>query len=132
MHGIYMVTLYRVMQTVILLHPKIGYNNVCKRNVTKSLSSFSDSEVLCQCPQRCGDKVPKEVRRKLITEFYRLGDHALQNEFLMAHIETRAVQRRSSDHKVPGRNQRRVSCKYHIPLVTDAGTPTGSGNHIVS
>jgi hypothetical protein len=46
----------------------------------------------------------------------------------MAHIETRAVQRRSSDHKVPGRNQRRVSCKYHIPLLTDAGPPSGSGN----
>lgn len=87
--------------------------------------------MLCQCPQRCGDKVPKEVRRKLFAEFYKLGDHALQNEFLMAHIETRAVQRRSSDHKVPGRNQRRVSCKYHIPLLTDAGTQAASGNQII-
>jgi hypothetical protein len=49
----------------------------------------------------------------------------------MAHIETRAVQRRSSDHKVPGRNQRRVSCKYHIPLLTDAGPQAASGNHMI-
>jgi hypothetical protein len=49
----------------------------------------------------------------------------------MAHIETRAVQRRSSDHKVPGRNQRRVSCKYHIPLLTDAEPQADAGNEIM-
>ncbi|XP_069701220.1 uncharacterized protein [Periplaneta americana] len=85
----------------------------------KIIPAKKQPEVLCQCPQRCGFKIPQEVRRKLFTEFYRLGDHALQNDFLMAHIETRAVRRRSSDHKVPGRNQRRVSCKYHIPILTD-------------
>ncbi|PSN33094.1 hypothetical protein C0J52_19413 [Blattella germanica] len=89
-------------------------------------SIVSSSEVLCQCPQRCGDKIPQDVRRKLFTEFYKLGDHALQNEFLMAHIETRAVQRRSTDHKIPVRNQRRVSCKYHVPLLPNAVPTTGS------
>ncbi|PNF39311.1 hypothetical protein B7P43_G16551 [Cryptotermes secundus] len=96
----------------------------------KVIPAKKQPDVLCQCPQRCGEKVPKEVRRKLFAEFYKLGDHALQNEFLMAHIETRAVQRRSSDHKVPGRNQRRVSCKYHIPLLTAAGPQADSAANL--
>ena len=93
--------------------------------------AFSSSDVLCQCPQRCGDKIPQDVRRFLFTEFYKLGDHTLQNEFLMGHIETRAVQRRSTDHKIsPIRNQRRVSCKYHVPLLT-SGPLLGSSKYIV-
>lgn len=93
----------------------------------KLIPAKSQPDSLCQCPQRCDDKVPNEVRLKLFSEFYKLGDHQLQNDFLMAHIRTRAVQRRSMDLKVPGRNKRRVSCKYQIPLLFNSSPPIKPG-----
>ncbi|XP_066991601.1 uncharacterized protein [Anabrus simplex] len=93
----------------------------------KVIPAKSQPESLCQCPQHCDEKVPAEVRLKLFTEFYKLGDHQLQNDFLMAHIKTRAVQRRSLDLKVPGRNKRRVSCKYQIPLLFNSSPPITPG-----
>lgn len=93
----------------------------------KVVPAKTQPDELCQCPQRCDEKVPMEIRGKLFEEFYNITEHARQNEFLMAHIKTRAVQRRSTELKIPGRNQRRVSCKYQIPLPTMTSPPLQPG-----
>ncbi|KAK7868181.1 hypothetical protein R5R35_003049 [Gryllus longicercus] len=93
----------------------------------KVIPAKTQPDELCQCPQRCDEKVPTEIRAKLFEEFYKIGDHSRQNDFLMAHIKTRAVQRRSTELKIPGRNQRRVSCKYQVPLPVTLSPPLQPG-----
>ncbi|XP_075224977.1 uncharacterized protein LOC142326389 [Lycorma delicatula] len=85
----------------------------------KTIAAKKQPEQLCNCPQRCGDKIPDDVRKHLFTEFYKLGDHIQQNHFLQKYIEMRSVRKRlwdDDEQRVGGRLQRRVSCKYHIPI----------------
>lgn len=91
---------------------------------------FFVSDLICTCPQKCGDKIPQGARERLFKEFYRLSDHGLQNRFLQAHIEIRAVQRRfwrQQQRTASGRSQRRVSCKYQVPLIQSAADVTFDG-----
>ncbi|XP_049778255.1 uncharacterized protein LOC126175481 [Schistocerca cancellata] len=84
-------------------------------------------DVLCSCPQRCNEKISTEDRMKLFSEFYKLGDQIRQNEFLRAHINARAVQKRSPDNKPLKRAKRRVSCKYRVPLLSKTDMHIGPG-----
>ncbi|XP_014243070.1 uncharacterized protein LOC106663054 [Cimex lectularius] len=75
-------------------------------------------EILCNCPQKCQQRVPTEIRLGLYKEFSELGDHYRQNQYLQSYIEMRSVYKRlwCQEERVGGRLQRRVSCKYRIPL----------------
>ncbi|KAK9502468.1 hypothetical protein O3M35_011244 [Rhynocoris fuscipes] len=75
-------------------------------------------DILCNCPQKCDQRVPQEVRSSLYKEFCSLGDHLRQNTYLQSFIEMRSVYKRlwSEEERVGGRLQRRVSCKYKIPM----------------
>lgn len=79
---------------------------------------FFLSDQLCNCPQKCGEKIPQELRERLFAVFYKMGDHLQQNYFLQSYIEMRSVHKRlyQEETRVGGRLQRRVSCKYRIPL----------------
>ncbi|XP_026294475.1 E3 ubiquitin-protein ligase lubel-like isoform X1 [Frankliniella occidentalis] len=96
----------------------------------KVIPAKKQPELICTCPQKCGDKISPEARERLFKEFYRLADHALQNRFLQAHIEIRAVQRkywRQQQRTPSGRSQRRVSCKYQVPMIQSASDVTFDG-----
>ncbi|KAJ1522947.1 hypothetical protein ONE63_002086 [Megalurothrips usitatus] len=96
----------------------------------KVIPAKKQPELICTCPQKCGDKIPQDARERLFKEFYRLSDHALQNRFLQAHIEIRAVQRRfwrQQQRTASGRSQRRVSCKYQVPMIQSAADVTFDG-----
>ncbi|CAG2060338.1 unnamed protein product, partial [Timema podura] len=56
-----------------------------------------------------------------------MADQLKQNDFLMSHIEIRAVQRRSIEMKNPKKIQRRVSCKYKVPVLTSKDPPIQPG-----
>ncbi|XP_034230868.1 uncharacterized protein LOC117639379 [Thrips palmi] len=96
----------------------------------KVIPAKKQPELICTCPQKCGDKITQEQRERLFKEFYALSDHALQNRFLQAHIEIRAVQRkywRQQQRTASGRSQRRVSCKYQVPLIQSVSDVTFDG-----
>lgn len=96
----------------------------------KVIPAKKQPELICTCPQKCGDKISQDARERLFKEFYALSDHALQNRFLQAHIEIRAVQRkywRQQQRTASGRSQRRVSCKYQVPLIQSASDVTFDG-----
>lgn len=84
------------------------------------------SDQLCNCPQKCGEKIPQEVRERLFMDFYKMGDHLKQNYFLQSYIEMRSVHKRlyQEETRVGGRLQRRVSCKYRIPLELPTSYPS--------
>ncbi|XP_063221394.1 uncharacterized protein LOC134530483 [Bacillus rossius redtenbacheri] len=90
----------------------------------KLIPAKKQPESLCNCPQRCDEKIPINARIRLFEEFYKLADHIKQNDFLMAHIEMRAVQRRSLELK---KRERRVSCKYQVPILTSNDPPIKAG-----
>ncbi|XP_018336770.1 uncharacterized protein LOC108745163 [Agrilus planipennis] len=81
------------------------------------------SDELCQCPQKCDDRVPLEIRQRLFSHFYGLGDTDRQNKFLRQHMDVRA-----RNHVVPetttpsGRSPRRITCKYLLPLFPSEDT----------
>lgn len=85
---------------------------------------FSDQ--LCNCPQKCGEKIPTEIRTRLFADYYKLGDHLKQNYYLQSYIEMRSVHKRlyQEETRVGGRLQRRVSCKYRIPIEVPPSHPS--------
>nr|CAD7261674.1 unnamed protein product [Timema shepardi] len=93
----------------------------------KLIPAKKQSDLLCNCPQHCDEKVPNEARLKLFYQFYKMADQIKQNDFLMSHIEIRAVQRRSIEMKNPKKIQRRVSCKYKVPVLTSKDPPIQPG-----
>lgn len=73
-------------------------------------------EELCQCPQKCDERVPFEKRDILFHHFYGLGDADLQNNFLRKHMDVKP--RNNIPETTPsGRSPRRIACKYLIPLL---------------
>lgn len=80
---------------------------------------FSDE--LCQCPQKCDERVPLEVRERLFAEFYGLGDPDKQNKFLREHMDVRA-RVNIPDVTGTGRAPRRITCKYLVPLLPSSDT----------
>uniref|UniRef100_A0A224XUY9 Uncharacterized protein n=1 Tax=Panstrongylus lignarius TaxID=156445 RepID=A0A224XUY9_9HEMI len=75
-------------------------------------------DILCNCPQKCDQRVPQDVRSSLYKEFCSLGDHVRQNAYLQSYIEMRSVYKRlwCQEERIGGRLQRRVSCKYRVPI----------------
>lgn len=78
-------------------------------------------EELCQCPQKCDERVPSEIRERLFSHFYGLGDPDLQNAFLRDHMDVRARPHvpEPNPPATPGsgRSPRRITCKYLVPLL---------------
>lgn len=80
------------------------------------------SEELCQCPQKCDERIPMEIRERLFSHFYGLGDADLQNAFLRDHMDVKARPHvpeiiAASSATGTGRSPRRITCKYLIPLL---------------
>lgn len=78
-------------------------------------------EELCQCPQKCNDRVTRTDRENLFKYFYQvLGEADLQNRFLRAHMDVKARPRPPLPEPplLPGtRPPRRITCKYLLPLL---------------
>ncbi|XP_054285554.1 uncharacterized protein LOC129002067 [Macrosteles quadrilineatus] len=92
----------------------------------RTIAAKKQADQLCNCPQKCGEKIPQEVRERLFIDFYKMGDHLKQNYFLQSYIEMRSVHKRlyQEETRVGGRLQRRVSCKYRIPLELPTSYPS--------
>ncbi|GJQ70841.1 hypothetical protein Trydic_g765 [Trypoxylus dichotomus] len=76
---------------------------------------------LCQCPQKCDERVPMEAREHLFQHFYGLGDPDLQNAFLREHMDIRA-RTNIPESTNTGRSPRRITCKYLVPLLHNGET----------
>lgn len=74
------------------------------------------AEELCQCPQKCDERVPMEARQCLFTHFYGLGEADLQNQFLRQNMDLRA-RLNVPEATGTGRTPRRITCKYLVPLL---------------
>lgn len=79
------------------------------------------SEELCQCPQKCDEKVPTEARERLFAHFYGLGEADLQNHFLRQNMDLRA-RLNIPETTGTGRPPRRITCKYLVPLLNSGTT----------
>lgn len=80
---------------------------------------FADE--LCQCPQKCDERVPIEARERLFDHFYGLADPDLQNAFLREHMDIRA-RTNIPESTNSGRSPRRITCKYLVPLLHNGET----------
>lgn len=63
-----------------------------------------------------------EIRERLFSHFYGLGDADLQNAFLRDHMDVRARPHvpeaiTTNTGTGPGRSPRRITCKYLVPLL---------------
>lgn len=63
-----------------------------------------------------------EIRERLFSHFYGLGDPDLQNAFLRDHMDVRARPHvpetlTTNTGTGPGRSPRRITCKYLVPLL---------------
>lgn len=79
------------------------------------------TDELCQCPQKCDERVPMEARRSLFEHFYGMGDADLQNAFLRDHMDVRARTNytpTAAPLSVDAgcRSPRRITCKYLVPI----------------
>lgn len=80
-------------------------------------------EELCQCPQKCNDRVPQSDREHIFKYFYQdLGEADPQNKFLREHMDVKPrIKQPSPDPPplpLPGtRPPRRITCKYLLPLL---------------
>jgi hypothetical protein len=79
------------------------------------------AEELCQCPQKCDERVPIEARERLFTFFYGLGEADLQNQFLRQNMDLRA-RLNIPETTGSGRPPRRITCKYLVPLLPSLDT----------
>ncbi|XP_031356106.1 uncharacterized protein LOC116180318 [Photinus pyralis] len=74
------------------------------------------ADELCQCPQKCDERIPTELRERLFAQFYGLGDPDKQNKFLREHMDIRA-RLNVPELTLNGRAPRRITCKYLVPLL---------------
>ncbi|XP_044269615.1 uncharacterized protein LOC123014522 [Tribolium madens] len=79
------------------------------------------AEELCQCPQKCDERVPMESRERLFSFFYGLGEADLQNQFLRQNMDLRA-RLNIPETTGSGRPPRRITCKYLVPLLPSLET----------
>ncbi|CAH0547648.1 unnamed protein product [Brassicogethes aeneus] len=82
----------------------------------KLIPAKTVADELCQCPQKCDDRVPQEARQHLFTHFYGLGEADLQNQFLRENMDLRA-RLNVPETTGSGRPPRRITCKYLVPLL---------------
>ncbi|KAF6203090.1 hypothetical protein GE061_003504 [Apolygus lucorum] len=97
-----------------------------KSTESKVNKSTPDEQALCSCPQKCHKRVPKDVLESLQRGFSRLGDNAKKNEYLQSSVYKRLW---TKVERVGGRMQRRVSCKYKIPLNNADPSNLSYGQH---
>ncbi|XP_050543670.1 uncharacterized protein LOC126906828 [Daktulosphaira vitifoliae] len=97
--------------------------NLESNNLTKK---FKDSKTqpdnLCQCPQKCSERVPQKSKDELFKMFVEMENEDIQNKFLQKFIEARPVANRlfSKETTANGKLLRRIHCKYRIPsIITD-------------
>ena len=76
---------------------------------------------LCQCPQKCDERVPIDARERLFAFFYGLGEADLQNQFLRQNMDLRA-RLNIPETTGTGRPPRRITCKYLVPLLPGSET----------
>ncbi|XP_044750650.1 uncharacterized protein LOC123310981 [Coccinella septempunctata] len=74
------------------------------------------ADELCQCPQKCDERVPREARERLFYHFYGLGEADAQNQFLRQNMDLRA-RMNVPESTESGRPPRRITCKYLVPLL---------------
>lgn len=102
------------------------------------------AEELCQCPQKCEERVSVALRERLFQHFYGLGDSDAQNAFLRQHMDVRArltmpqltpISPSNNNNNssfvnfngIPtlsphtgvgtGKSPRRITCKYLVPML---------------
>lgn len=75
------------------------------------------AEQLCNCPLHCDTKFNKEWKEKIYKQFGELSDHATQNQYIQRHIKIKSIAKRLwEDEIIDKKIQRRVTCKYLIPI----------------
>ncbi|KAL3284073.1 hypothetical protein HHI36_018241 [Cryptolaemus montrouzieri] len=74
------------------------------------------ADELCQCPQKCDERVPRESRERLFYHFYGLGEADAQNQFLRQNMDLRA-RLNVPESTESGRPPRRITCKYLVPIL---------------
>ncbi|XP_050421472.1 uncharacterized protein LOC126833922 [Adelges cooleyi] len=100
------------------LSPDVSSEQAVKR--IKDNKSAPDT--LCQCPQKCSERVPQKAKDELFKMFGEMENEDVQNKFLQKFIEARPVANRlfSKETTANGKLLRRIHCKYRIPsIVTD-------------
>ncbi|KAF0768946.1 Uncharacterized protein FWK35_00025671 [Aphis craccivora] len=87
-------------------------------NVIKKLKETkTQPDTLCQCPQKCSERVPQRSKDELFKMFIEMDSVDVQNQFLQKFIEARPVANRlfSKETTANGKLLRRIHCKYRIP-----------------
>ncbi|KAE9531529.1 hypothetical protein AGLY_010735 [Aphis glycines] len=87
-------------------------------NVIKKLKETkTQPDTLCQCPQKCSERVPQRSKDELFKIFIEMDSEDVQNKFLQKFIEARPVANRlfSKETTANGKLLRRIHCKYRIP-----------------
>ncbi|KAK9881524.1 hypothetical protein WA026_016405 [Henosepilachna vigintioctopunctata] len=82
----------------------------------KLIPAKTVADELCQCPQKCDERVPREARERLFYHFYGLGEADGQNQFLRQNMDLRA-RLNVPESTESGRPPRRITCKYLVPLL---------------
>lgn len=84
-----------------------------------NVDSFIFSDTLCQCPQKCSERVPQRSKDELFKIFVEMDSEDVQNKFLQKFIEARPVANRlfSKETTANGKLLRRIHCKYRIPSI---------------
>lgn len=82
---------------------------------------FRLSDQLCQCLQKCSERVSQRTKDELFKTFVGMESADAQNKFLLKFIVTRPVKNRlfSRETSVNGRLLRRIYCKYRISLAVE-------------
>lgn len=100
------------------LSPDIS--TVEQANVVKKLKDTkTQPDTLCQCPQKCSERVPQRSKDELFKMFGEMDNEDVQNKFLQKFIEARPVANRlfSKETTANGKLLRRIHCKYRIPSI---------------
>lgn len=66
----------------------------------------------CKCKKKCSEKVSEEVRKEIFDEYWGLGDHSRQWDFIARYVKIfdKKVSTNSSS------SRRQISNKYFLPL----------------
>lgn len=77
---------------------------------------------LCQCPHKCDERLSHDIRERIFSQFYGMGDADKQNKFLRKHMDVRARIAISGGGEDKNRSPRRITCKYLLPLLPSTET----------
>lgn len=90
--------------------------NLGKRHVNRSGKNI-DAKVMgppCKCILRCFDKISEDMRKKIFDEYWSLGDHSRQWDFIARYAKI-------FEKKVAtiSNSRRSFSRKYYLPINND-------------